>query len=407
MARKNLNSDWMNPPFRGTGDSRLTMKGGIHSKQKCPICGEKFQIINNDMVCPTHFTRPNRFYIHIYSRQLHKYVNINSDSKGRPFAAYEEADRCLAAIRNEIDQNEGGDFDPTNYVAQHIKSFQFSNWSEDWLNRLKTKTEQGKRSPAYLKAVRVYIRKYLQPFFKKVHIADIGNKAISDFQLSLTGSPHYVKNIVDCLMNMLGDAYDWNQIKKMPKCEEVQVPDVDIQTIDLDVQDQIINSIPDRMDRAFILFTAREMVRPSETRALFWQDIDLQHDRVTIRRHFSLNTLRPTTKAKQIKILPIDAEVKSALLNLPRHLSSPFVFYKRDGHPFSESWARKLWKRIASQLGVQVSLYPGTRHSSATEATNRAGLDAVQEFLHHSNRRTTQRYVKQNPDRLRKVLRGS
>jgi hypothetical protein len=60
----------------------------------------------------------------------------------------------------------------------------------------------------------------------------------------------------------------------------------------------------------------------------------------------------------------------------------------------------------SKKLGIDVSLYQGTRHSSATAATDRAGIDGVQEFLHHTNRKMTERYVKANPDRLRKVLRS-
>jgi len=246
----------------------------------------------------------------------------------------------------------------------------------------------------------------MQPYFKDTDIRDIGNKPVADFQLSLTGAPHYVKNIMDCLKKMLQDALVWGDIKEMPRFEKVDVPEPETRTIDLDDQDRIINAISNQMERAFILFTAREMVRPSETRALQWDDVDLKHDRVVIRRHFSLNQLRPATKAKQIKVLPLDAEVKNTLCNLPRHLHSPFVFYKgKIGRPFSESWARRVWKKVSMEMGVEISLYQGTRHSSATEAANRVGLDATQEFLHHTDRKMTQRYVKQNPDRLKKVLR--
>lgn len=146
------------------------------------------------------------------------------------------------------------------------------------------------------------------------------------------------------------------------------------------------------------------MVRPSETRALFWDDLDLKHSKVTIRRHFSLNELRVTTKSRKIKRLPLDSEVKESLSRLPRHITSPFVFQK-DGRPYSESYARKLWNRTASQMGIKISFYRGTRHSSATEAVNRVGMDRVQEFLGHARSTMTRRYAKMNVEGLRPVLR--
>ena len=75
------------------------------------------------------------------------------------------------------------------------------------------------------------------------------------------------------------------------------------------------------------------------------------------------------------------------------------------GSPFSESWARKLWRRTAQQFVIDISLYPITRHSGATEAVNRVGVDSVREFLRHTYRTMTKRYAKVNPEGLKKGLR--
>lgn len=139
-------------------------------------------------------------------------------------------------------------------------------------------------------------------------------------------------------------------------------------------------------------------------RLVFWEDLNLQYNRVVIRRHFSLNELRPTTKSKRIKVLPLDGDVKEALGKLPRHITSPFVFEK-NGRGYSESYARKLWNRIASEMGIKISLFQGTRRSSATETVNRVGMDRVQEFLGHTRSTMTKRYAKMNVEGLKPVLR--
>lgn len=381
----------------------FTMKGGIYTKEKCPLCGNPFARTEKDFLCPIHQIRPKRFYIKIYSKELHKHVPIYSNARREPFSSYEQANRILTKIRAEID---AGNFDATRYFVQKLKPLRFLNWSEDWLAKKAIEVKTGKRTPSYLKSLKAHIRRHHQPFLKEMDIRDISSKRIHEFYLSIQQAPHYVKNILDTLENMLGDAKQWGEIKEVPHFPKIEVPDPEIKTIDLDEQDKLIESIRDPMDRAYILFTAREIVRPSETRALQWSDIDLKHNRVTIRRHFSLNEIRPATKGRQIKILPLDEDVKQSLISLPRHITSPFVFWKRkQGKPFSESWARKLWKRTGRKMGIEISFYQGTRHSSATEAVDRVGLDATQEFLHHTNRRMTERYTRKNPDRLKKVLR--
>jgi len=378
----------------------MSMKGGIYTKEDCPVCGQNFVNTGSDLRCVEHLTRPRRLYVRLYSEELHKHVSIFSDSRGNVFSSYEQANRILTKIRAEID---AGTFDVTRYVAEKVKPLRFENWADAWLSAKETEVARGRLSPSYQKELRRFV-KIFKTYFGKTDIRDIKAKTVYLFSLTLTGSPKTTRNIMSCLHAMLADAKRWGDTGGIPDFPKIEVPEPDIRTIDLNQQDALIQAISDPMDRTYILFTAREMVRPSETRALWWEDIDFQHSRVTIRRHFSLNELKPTTKAKQIKRLPLDGEVKAELERLPRHIKSPFVFQK-GGRPYSESYARKLWNRIAGEMGIRVSLYQGTRHSSATEAVDRVGMDRVQEFLGHTRQAMTKRYVKQNPDRLKVVLR--
>jgi len=400
VEKSSLTSPWIgdNLPFLREA---ACMKGGVYTKEKCPVCQGNFQNVKNDLLCPSHLTRPKHCFIQVYDKFSHKTVQVYTDPETREsFYSYEQAYQLLGKMRREI---KAGNFEPSRYVAEKIKPLRFTIWSDKWYEVKRIEVQKRLRAPSYLKMLKVHLSK-LKDFFKDMDIRDIGNRQINDFYLWLDGSPKYIKNIMDTFRKMLNDGFDWGDIKIMPKFPKIEMSESFIRTIDLDQQDMIINAIPDQMDRAFILFTARQMVRPSETRALFWDDLDLKHDRVIIQRHFSLNEIRETTKAKQVKILPLDGEVKKTLQCLPRHITSPFVFQKK-GRAFSESWPRKLWNRTSKQLGVEISLYQGTRHSSATEAVNRVGVDSVQEFLHHTSRSMTKRYAKMNVNGLKRVLR--
>jgi len=380
----------------------ICMKGGIYSKERCPVCNRNFQHIGNDLICPDHQTRPRRYYIAMYSRELGRNLVVCSDPSRRlPFSSYEMAYRILEKIRSEIDAHT---FDLSRYVQAKLRPLQFNVWADEWLSKKEILVEKKVRTPSYLKELRRFVRIY-KGFFGEMDIRDIGNKAVDNFFLSIRGKPKYQANIMNGLHKMLADALDWKDIGMMPTFPKIEVPEQEVKVITLEDQDRIINLIEDKMDRAYILFTAREMVRPSETRALCWDAIDLLHNKVTIKRHFSLNELWTATKSRAIKVLPLDPDVKELLEGLQRHIKSPFVFHKEDGRPYSESYTRKLWNKISGGMGIRISLYQGTRHSSATEAATRVSMDVISEFLGHTSQRMSKRYVKQNPDRLKGALR--
>ena len=114
------------------------MKGGIYTKERCPVCNGKFIGTQNDLVCPVHQTSPRRYYVVLYSRELGKHMKLYSDSRGIPFSSYEQADRILTKIRAEID---AGSFDPSRYVPMKLKPLQFTNYAEKWLGEREAEVE--------------------------------------------------------------------------------------------------------------------------------------------------------------------------------------------------------------------------------------------------------------------------
>ena len=73
-------------------------------------------------------------------------------------------------------------------------------------------------------------------------------------------------------------------------------------------------------------------VRPGEARAL--QKDCLADRNVIIRRAFSDNELRETTKTGRIRIYQITAYFQTVLDRIQPHLS-PFVFVRDDGKPYT------------------------------------------------------------------------
>ena len=74
--------------------------------------------------------------------------------------------------------------------------------------------------------------------------------------------------------------------------------------------------------------------------------------------------------------------------------------------PWGQNVFRRTWERVCKRLGIEgVALYPGARHSSATQATDR-GVDSriIKDMLGHTTFKMTDRYAKIKNDRLRAAL---
>jgi hypothetical protein len=149
----NLESDWIKPPHRGTvilGDRGLTIKGGVYTKEKYPICGGRFRRIADNLLYVTHQTRPKKVFVQFYSPEIKKYVQLYSESRGILFTSYEQADRILTKIRAEVD---AGAFAPSRYIPQKLKPLQFKNWSARWLENRETEAWKKIIFPSYTKCM--------------------------------------------------------------------------------------------------------------------------------------------------------------------------------------------------------------------------------------------------------------
>jgi integrase len=65
------------------------------------------------------------------------------------------------------------------------------------------------------------------------------------------------------------------------------------------------------------------------------------------------------------------------------------------GGAWAETSLKRAWYKACEQVGVRVSLYTGTKHSTATELRRQGvPLDVIQKFCGHRDPRSTEVYAK-------------
>ena len=143
-------------------------------------------------------------------------------------------------------------------------------------------------------------------------------------------------------------------------------------------------------------------VRPGEARAL--QKDCLVDGIVTIRRSFSDNELRETTKTGRIRVYKITAYFQTVLDRIQPHLS-PFVLVRDDGKPYTSKNLNKIWHDAGKKVGIKIKMYNGTRHSLGSQLLDLGyDLSLVQDQLGHTKPEMTRRYAKRAPKMLADAL---
>ena len=382
-------------------DKSLSMIGTIRTKEKCPRCNGKFQ--KEPLHCQECGTVPRRYFVDFYWKKQHK---LYSDQDGYPLTSWDQALRLLTHIRYQIDRSikSGGEiaFDPRDYVRGSRLALQFGNYVQAWLEERLEEVGQGRLSKGYLKSVESYLRNYLVPGFGSINIREIDDRKVEEFfrELPKRLKPKTVFNIIGILRKILRDAHRRRDIAQIPYFPRLELDESEILWLDEEDQARILEHLDNPMHRAYYLFMMKQGCRPGEARALRWERIDFRRSIVTIAAAMDLETYRERTKERDIRVLPLHPEVETALKALTRDLSG-FVF-AHEGKPIKAFTLYRLWKKVASKVGINVAPYQGTRHSAATQAIN-AGVDhkVIQKMLGHKDPRSTDKYARLLTERLK------
>ena len=393
----------------GTETERGTeMRGSIRAKGRCPECEGPFTEVKKlGFICTSCKITPKKFYIDLFHKGQR--IRIFADKTGQTLDAYQRAINLLSHINSELTDRT---FDASKYVKVELERFYFSNVVKEWLKGKTKDVSQGLRAFSYVKELNAYSERYFIPHFGNMDIREIRRYHIDEFKGSLPEhlSPKTIKNIFISLKNLFNTAYRNEIIERMPSFPTITVPEyTGWKWIDAETQIKILTALPDA-DKAIFVFLFLHGCRPGEARALKLKDIDFIPRTVRIRRSFSLNVLRETTKQKKENVIPLHPEFMPYIEDVIKtSLPEAFLFVnKRTGKPYNDETLRKIWHRALKKAGLEDSrlrLYDASRHSFASQLVN-AGIpvNVISKLLGHSSVKMTARYAHENIDTMKAAL---
>jgi integrase len=152
-------------------------------------------------------------------------------------------------------------------------------------------------------------------------------------------------------------------------------------------------------DATMVLIAFRHGLRAAELVDLRWEQVDLEHALLHVRR---LKNGSPATH-------PLTGKELRALRRLQRERESksPFVFISERGAPFSRRGFQAMLERAGEAAGFDMKIHPHMlRHACGFKLANN-GIDTrtIQAYLGHKSIQHTVRYTELAPTRFNSLFR--
>ncbi len=370
----------------------LDMVIKIRSKENCVKCGSLFVMTGRGLVCPKHpRSKPNNYFLDwFFNGERFKLYGFDS---------FNGVVKRAATIDDEI---KTGRFRVEHYKGSQARTkskYAFEDRYDKWI-----KQKAKIRKPGYVKKLTQYKTGFVKVFGRQ-DVRMIGTDAILSYYEAISGgiSNKTVYNLIGALHSFFIDLFDREVISHLPKFPKVKYQRKAPKWLGSAEQAEILNAIPEH-HRPIFQFLFLTGCRPSEARALKWQDINLKESVIEIKHSFSAGVLT-TTKTGQSRVIPLTEDLRRLLQSKTRYLHCDFVFNIRGNH-YGRDRIGKVWREACKKIGLEgIRPYDGTRHSFASQLVNKGkSLEIIGKILGHSNTQTTKKYSRVSIDAMRDAM---
>ncbi len=260
-------------------------------------------------------------------------------------------------------------------------------------------------TPGGYQKYHIAVHKHIVPFFEQnpLMLHEIQYDTLIALANSVPGTGKTKKNVVDTLTCCLRFAKKAKRIPEMPEAPEKSLYKIRkpaIVWLPSDRQEAVIRTIPKEHQPIF-WFLKYHLRRPGEAIALRKEDYDPGLDCFIMRRGISANKEIERTKTGEEVMVPCVSTFKPIMKSMPPTFS-PYMFTwsgsHTEGQRYTHKVLRRIWDEACAELGEDITLYSGTKRSTASQLMNEKGLSRseLQEAGSWASIQSTEAYASAN-----------
>ena len=258
--------------------------------------------------------------------------------------------------------------------------------------------------PSELETKRMILRVHLVPELGGVRLDRIGPPEVEAYKakkLHAKLSRKTINNHLTVLRKMLSTAAEWRMLGSVPPIKWMKPPPPEFDFLTFEEADRLIAAV-DADWRAMITVALRAGLRLGELLALRWMDVDLEGERLMVRRSVARGIVG-TPKNGRTREVELSNQAVAALREQPRR--GPLVFCDGEGKMLTKGATKwPLWC-ACKNAGLRRIGWHVLRHTFASHLVMRGvPIRTVQELLGHSTIEMTTRYAHLSPDARRNAV---
>jgi len=342
------------------------------------------------------------------------YVSWVQDGKEFKITRYLNGERMTKETAHKLLSMMQGDYERGVFNLERYlnKTSDVVSALYEWLEVI-----QSTLAPGTYANYKGYVNHHLAPFFEKrpIMLHEVQLDVLMKLLKSLELKPKGRWNVMQCFHVFLD--YMWRSgrivvVPPFPRKKEYGMTEPVIEWLPEERQMAIINAIPER-HRPIFLFLKYHMRRPAEAMTLKREDFNPEDGTFIIRRGISNGQEVEHTKTRKVHTIPCHSEFMKVLKTMPcDYPFSPYLFTCQESGHIHKRYTRfimeRLWKKACSQVGENIKLYAGVKHSTVCQYLNNKGysFEEVKVITDHSSIESVKRYGKIEMARKRELMEG-